>query len=1084
MKTLYKYVAKEFIFPFLIGIVGFIIFVSVEILYQLSDIIVQNHVSVINLFILIYYYLPQFAAMGMPVGVLLAIFWVLSNFASRRELMAFQVHGINLKRIVVPFLIISAFLSVFTYLISNFVVPSFSTQSSNYLEKYVYHSNFPSVQTNTFFKAGDNYFYVSSFNPKTEQFGSVMISNLSGNELTVTYARNAYFKDEKWYLSDGRIYTLKDGVMTFDMSFTTMKLDINSDIVQFLRSQKSAQQMTQGELIDRINLFKKLGLDAKPFIVELYSRYANALGALIIAFFGVPFSLFFGIKSKAWSSIITFLLVVLYQGSGAWLSALGKSGMIDPVLSAWLPDIIFGAIGLIFFMLLDSRLIFKIKEIVLKVLPIAIFIIVLGVSSNHAFGAENLKVNAGSMKLISATEVVYSGGVTIKSYQYTVSASSVEIFFNTQRYAVKAVFEGNVVYVQGDKTIYASRMTIFLLNQTTLIDDMSGSVKIKNAAGTPEDVYFFGKNSIYDTQSGTTIIYNGYITTCKYNPPHYRFEASKIDLVPNDHLIAYNLVLYLFDIPVFYVPEYYYSLTGGKQPMELSINYAGAQGWYTGIKFNFSPSANMSGDVYTNSYQNGPSAQGLDLGGSLWNIPYTFSYSNSQSGGSITSQIIQFGLSGTLFNLYSTAFNYQDNITGSASNQTSTLSLSGNMFGGSLVAKLIQSVSGQNQNYTLPYQLQSINKYFGPVNITGNISGNSSFSVPSNAFSTSHSISGNFSWPLKFLTLNSISGAYSGSISAATGQPMSYSTFIDAGYAFNALNYNFSGLNTSLSYGAKTGLSMSSNSVQPSDRIALITNAKASYNLFGLGLSALYNFTEVTGQNVSAFDTNSFQNNVGLTANYAFPIIPLSAQAQVSYDFNNSSSPWSNISLTTSSNFNIFDISNAFNTSSVVLPNFHPVNTQLSLTSKYGGISYYGQTTYNYGYNYNSNSPLVASNQLTANLGNFSFLSNVQLSSQFSFNLLPGPSFVWPVPITLSANIPALNLSVSAQGNISNWQAQSMVVNFTTGSDCLGLKGTIAFSTQNGFNLSQLGLTIFIIQFPEKYVHYDPVTGNFNFSLF
>ncbi|MGC8612617.1 MAG: LptF/LptG family permease, partial [Athalassotoga sp.] len=84
MKTLYKYVAKEFVFPFFAGLVVFIIFVSIEVLYQLSDIIVQNHVSIWNLFVLLYYYIPQFIGMGVPVGVLLAIFWVLSNFSTRR----------------------------------------------------------------------------------------------------------------------------------------------------------------------------------------------------------------------------------------------------------------------------------------------------------------------------------------------------------------------------------------------------------------------------------------------------------------------------------------------------------------------------------------------------------------------------------------------------------------------------------------------------------------------------------------------------------------------------------------------------------------------------------------------------------------------------------------------------------------------------------------------------------------------------------------------------------------------------------------------------------------------------------------
>jgi len=1082
VKTLYKYVAKEFVFPFFAGLIVFIIFVSVEVLYQLSDIIVQNHVSIWNLFVLLYYYIPQFVGMGVPVGVLLSIFWVLSNFYTRREMMAFQVHGINLKRIVIPFLILSAILSFLTYLVSNYVVPSFTEQASTYLQKSVYRSNFPNIQTNTFFRAGDNYFYVSNFNPKTEQFGSVMITHLSGDEVTVTYAQSAYFKDEKWYLINGRIYTLKNDLLTFDMSFDTMKLDINKDIVQFLRSQKSAQEMSSSELIDRIKLFQKLGLDAKPFIVELYSRYANALGALIIAFFGVPFSLFFGIKSKAWSAIITFVLVVLYQGSGAWLSAMGKSGLIDPVLAAWLPDILFGIVGLAFFILLDSKVIFRIKEILVRIMPFAAFLLIFVAFSGHAFG-DTVKISAGELNLISATQIEYTGGVKLTSSQYTISASSVDIFFNDQRQAIKAIFSGNVVYIQGKNTIYASQMTVILDQNTSFLIDLRGSVSIKNSAGTPQNVYFFGSNAYYDTTTGTTTIYNGYITTCTASPPHYEFAASKIYLVPGDHLIADNVVMYLLGIPIFYFPQYYYSLAGGKQPMEFSINYAGSQGWYTAVKFNFATSKNLNGDVYANSYTNGPSTYGIDLAGTALNVPYYFSYSNTQSVGLITSQIIQFGLSGTLFNLFNTAFNYQDQISGNTSNANSNLSLSGNVLGGKMAAKLTQTVSGSNQSYTLPYQIQNINTNIGPVNVTGTLSGNSSFSMPGNAFSTSHSLSGNFSWPLKFLTLNSITGSYSAALGVGTNQPLSYSTFMDASYAFNALNYNFYGLGLNFSYGAKSGFSIS-NSSQFADRLALVTNTKASYNLFGVGLSALYNYTQVAGQNLSVFDTNSFQNNIGLTANYTFPFIPLSAQGQITYDFNNSVSPWSNITLTTSSKFNLFDIKNVLNTSSIISPSLKPINTQITLNSNYGGLSYQGQTLYTYGTNYTSNSPLTLANQITANVGNFGFITNLQFSSQFSMNIFPNISFNWPVPITLSANIPQLNLGISAQGNISNYQVQSMTLNFTTGSQCLGLKGTIAFNTQNGFNFSQFTLTLFIVQFPEKYISYDPVTNNFNFSIF
>lgn len=97
LKILTKYLLKLSAVPFLIGLGGFIIFVSIEILYQLSDLIVRHRVGIGKLFLLLYYYLPYFVAMGVPVGVLLSIFWTFSKLSEDRELMAIQVHGISQK---------------------------------------------------------------------------------------------------------------------------------------------------------------------------------------------------------------------------------------------------------------------------------------------------------------------------------------------------------------------------------------------------------------------------------------------------------------------------------------------------------------------------------------------------------------------------------------------------------------------------------------------------------------------------------------------------------------------------------------------------------------------------------------------------------------------------------------------------------------------------------------------------------------------------------------------------------------------------------------------------------------------------
>lgn len=137
LKVLIKYLLKLSVVPFLIGLGGFIVFVSLEILYQLSDLIVRHRVGIEKLFLMLYYYLPYFVAMGVPVGVLLAIFWTFSRLSEERELMAIQVHGISQKNLIVPFLILGALLSIAVFFLSDQIVPEYQSKAEEAMSKYV-----------------------------------------------------------------------------------------------------------------------------------------------------------------------------------------------------------------------------------------------------------------------------------------------------------------------------------------------------------------------------------------------------------------------------------------------------------------------------------------------------------------------------------------------------------------------------------------------------------------------------------------------------------------------------------------------------------------------------------------------------------------------------------------------------------------------------------------------------------------------------------------------------------------------------------------------------------------------------------
>jgi len=159
------------------------------------------------------------------------------------------------------------------------------------------------------------------------------------------------------------IMDLETGFMSIEMQFKEMKLDVAGEIEDMLRSSRTIQDKTSRELRAQLQTYEKLGVNTASLVVELNQRYANALGSLVIVLIGIPVSLLFGFTSRSWSVVITFLIVVLYQGSGAWLSGMGKEGLMNPVLATWLPNIVFALTGLILYLMLDTPLSYRIREL-------------------------------------------------------------------------------------------------------------------------------------------------------------------------------------------------------------------------------------------------------------------------------------------------------------------------------------------------------------------------------------------------------------------------------------------------------------------------------------------------------------------------------------------------------------------------------------------------------------------------------------------------------------------------------------------------------------------------------------------------
>lgn len=125
------------------------------------------------------------------------------------------------------------------------------------------------------------------------------------------------------------------------------------------------------------------------------------------------------------------------------------------------------------------------------------------------------------------------------------------------------------------KIIRAKEVSVDMNNKTVtspsdfVIDSSTGSIygrsgtvdygknkgTIKDARFTYGTFTFRGKEVSFD--ENRYVYRKASLTSCDAEPPHYRLKTSVIKIVPERYFLAYNCLLYLGKIPVFYFPVLY-----------------------------------------------------------------------------------------------------------------------------------------------------------------------------------------------------------------------------------------------------------------------------------------------------------------------------------------------------------------------------------------------------------------------------------------------------------------------------------------------------------------------------------------------
>ncbi len=189
-------------------------------------------------------------------------------------------------------------------------------------------------------------------------------------------------------------------------------------------------------------------------------------------------------------------------------------------------------------------------------------------------------VNTTTPVFITADELTYSndsteiygkGKVVLRNTDVSIFADN--IYVNIEKGEVVA--EGNVLALQKGSSIYTDK----LFYNTK---DTSSYAKNVSVISPPWIV----KGAEMKKEGKKTEIENPVFTTCDRENPHYRLQASMINMYQDEKIECWNAVVYLGMIPVIYFPYYSQPLKGQKKPFDFKFGHNNTLGWYVYTVYN------------------------------------------------------------------------------------------------------------------------------------------------------------------------------------------------------------------------------------------------------------------------------------------------------------------------------------------------------------------------------------------------------------------------------------------------------------------------------------------------------------------
>ncbi|MBP1686759.1 MAG: permease [Deltaproteobacteria bacterium] len=353
-----RYLIREFVAVLIPVVLAFLIIYLIVDFFDRFDILLRSHADALAAVRYFLFKIPLMLTQIMPPAVLAAMLLSLGMLSRHNELVALRASGVSLLETAFPLVVLAGSIGVGTLVWNETIVP-YCTRACQYINNVEIRKR-PQrgilSERGIWYHGANGFYSIDQIDPRHGTLLGLTIYQVGANfELQrIIEVASAQWTGEAWLSSGAFEHAIGNDGQVHTRAMSPDDFVITESLGDFLDVHREPEELSYIDLRQRMRELSRKGIDPSGYLVDLNMKLSVPFAALVLACVAIPLA---G-RVVRHPSIAATVGVGLVVGFGYWVllalaNALGQSGVLPALVSAWAANVIYILLGCGLFLSLE-----------------------------------------------------------------------------------------------------------------------------------------------------------------------------------------------------------------------------------------------------------------------------------------------------------------------------------------------------------------------------------------------------------------------------------------------------------------------------------------------------------------------------------------------------------------------------------------------------------------------------------------------------------------------------------------------------------------------------------------------------------